>query len=98
GRRRPSLPRREQGRGDSGRSPSGPRCDYLHEMTGLRLLGPLELDGVPLPGGKPRALLARLGLDAGRVVAADTLVAALWGEHPPPSAHKVLQAHVSALR
>jgi DNA-binding SARP family transcriptional activator len=67
-------------------------------MTELRLLGPLEFDGVQLPGGKPRALLARLGLDAGRVVAADTLVEALWGEPPPPSAHKVLQAHVSTLR
>jgi DNA-binding SARP family transcriptional activator len=67
-------------------------------MTELRLLGPLEFDDVALPGGKPRALLARLGLDAGRVVAADALVHALWGEHPPSSAHKVLQAHVSALR
>ena len=67
-------------------------------MNELRLLGPLEFDGVALPGGKPRALLARLGLDAGRVVAADTLVGALWGERPPPSAHKVLQAHVSTLR
>ena len=53
---------------------------------------------VPLPGGKPRALLARLLLDAGRVVAAESLVDALWGETPPPSAPKVLQAHVSALR
>jgi len=67
-------------------------------MTELRLLGPLEFDGVTLPGGKPRALLARLGLDAGRVVAVDVLVEALWGERPPPSAHKVLQAHVSTLR
>lgn len=67
-------------------------------MTELRLLGPLEFDAVALPGGKPRALLARLGLDAGRVVAADALVQALWGDHPPPSAHKVLQAHISTLR
>src|SRR5437773_11521627 len=67
-------------------------------MNELRLLGPLEFDGVALPGGKPRALLARLGLDAGRVVAADALVEALWGERPPASAHKVLQAHVSTLR
>src|SRR5689334_14994616 len=66
--------------------------------TELRLLGPLEFDAVALPGGKARALLARLGLDAGRVVAADVLVEALWGERPPPSAHKVLQAHVSTLR
>jgi DNA-binding SARP family transcriptional activator len=67
-------------------------------VSDLRLLGPLEVDGRELPGGKPRALLARLALDAGRVVAADALVEALWGERPPPSAHKVLQAHVSTLR
>jgi DNA-binding SARP family transcriptional activator len=71
-------------------------------MTEYRLLGPLEavVDGavLALPGGKPRALLARLLLDAGRVVAADELVDALWGERPPESAPKLLQAHVSALR
>jgi DNA-binding SARP family transcriptional activator len=67
-------------------------------VSELRLLGPLEVDGAELPGGKPRAVLARLALDAGRVVAADALVEALWGERPPPSAHKVLQAHVSTLR
>jgi DNA-binding SARP family transcriptional activator len=65
-------------------------------MTAFRLLGPLE-GPAPLPGGKPRALLARLLLDAGRVVPAATLVDDLW-ERPPPSAPKVLQAHVSALR
>jgi DNA-binding SARP family transcriptional activator len=67
-------------------------------MTELRLLGPLEFDTVALPGGKPRALLARLGLDADRIVSADALVEALWGDAPPASAHKVLQAHVSTLR
>lgn len=66
-------------------------------MTGFRILGPLE-GPVPLPPGKPRALLARLLLDARRVVSVDALVAALWEEPVPPSAAKVLQAHVSALR
>ena len=70
-------------------------------MTDFRLLGPLEAldDGRPidLPRGKPRALLARLLLDAGRAVAVETLVESLW-ERPPPSAHKVLQAYVSQLR
>ena len=47
-------------------------------MIELRLLGPLEAS-VPLPAGKPRALLARLLLDLGRVVAAESLVEALWG-------------------
>jgi DNA-binding SARP family transcriptional activator len=65
-------------------------------MIELRLLGPLEAS-VPLPGGKPKALLARLALDAGRAVSTGTLVADLW-EAPPPSAPKILQAHISALR
>jgi DNA-binding SARP family transcriptional activator len=65
-------------------------------MSEFRLLGPFE-GPVPLPGGKPKALLARLLLDVGRVVSTGTLVEALW-ESPPPSAAKVLQAHVVALR
>ncbi|HEX6699246.1 MAG TPA: AfsR/SARP family transcriptional regulator [Gaiellaceae bacterium] len=72
-------------------------------MTEFRLLGPLEVvgddgAGVPLPAGKPRALLARLLLDAGRAVAVETLVEAVWPEPVPPSAYKVLQVHVSQLR
>ena len=66
-------------------------------MSEFRLLGPFE-GPVEVPGGKPRALLARLLLDVGRVVATDSLVDALWGESPPSSAPKILQAHVSALR
>jgi len=61
-----------------------------------RLLGPLEGPG-ELPGGKPRALLARLLLDAPRVVSVETLVDALWDE-APSSAHKVVQVYVSQLR
>jgi DNA-binding SARP family transcriptional activator len=66
-------------------------------MIEFSLLGTLE-GPVDLPGGKPRALLARLLLDAGRVVSTETLVDSLWEEPVPPSAPKVLQAHVSALR
>jgi len=51
-----------------------------------------------LPAGKPRALLARLLLDAGRVVPAETLVDSLWGDPPPASASKVLQLYISQLR
>src|SRR5437764_1243621 len=65
------------------------------------LLGPLEalVDGEPaaLPGGKPRALLACLLLDPGRVVSVDALAEALWTT-PPASAHKVVQVYVSQLR
>jgi len=71
-------------------------------MTDFRLLGPFEVleddRPVDLPKGKPRALLARLLLDAGRVVSAETLVESLWGDPAPPSAPKVLQVYVSQLR
>ena len=71
-------------------------------MNRFLLLGPLEasVDGkrVDLPGGKPSALLARLLLDSGRVVAAEELVDSLWGERHPASAHKILQVYVSQLR
>jgi SARP family transcriptional regulator, regulator of embCAB operon len=70
--------------------------------THFRLLGPLEVDAggtaLPLAGGKARAVLARLLLDANQTVALDALVAALWGEEAPASAVKTVQVHVSHLR
>jgi DNA-binding SARP family transcriptional activator len=71
-------------------------------MIAYRLLGPLDATiagrAAELPGGKPRALLARLVLDAGRPVGVDSLVEALWGDRPPASAPKLVQAYVSQLR
>jgi DNA-binding SARP family transcriptional activator len=71
-------------------------------MTRFRLLGPLEASEggrpITLPVGKPRALLARLLLGANRVVSVEELVDSLWGDHPPPSAKKLVQAYVSQLR
>jgi DNA-binding SARP family transcriptional activator len=71
-------------------------------MIEYLLLGPLEARvdsvAVALPGGRPRAVLARLLLEEGRVVPVEGLIDALWGHRPPPSAPKVLQAHVSQLR
>ncbi len=77
----------------------------------FHLLGPFEAlaDGerVPLPGGKPTALLARLLLDPGRAVSVETIVDALWTAPPksarlwtapPKSARKVVQVYVSQLR
>lgn len=68
----------------------------------VRLLGPLqvEVDGVDVPVGPPRerAVLACLALDAGRVVAEDRLLDALWGDAPPASARGTLQTYVSHLR
>jgi predicted ATPase/DNA-binding SARP family transcriptional activator/class 3 adenylate cyclase len=72
-------------------------------VSEVRLLGSFEVladDGVPLklPGGKPRALLALLALEAGRVVSVDRLIDGLWGEHPPATAPKVILGYVSRLR
>ncbi len=68
----------------------------------VRLLGPVAVyrDGDPLAlrGGKGRAVLALLALQAGRVVSADSLVEALWGEIPTPTARTGLQMQISKLR
>jgi DNA-binding SARP family transcriptional activator len=71
-------------------------------MTEFRLLGPLEVveegERVALPAGQPRALLARLLLDANRAVSPEALADSIWGEAPPQSSRKVVQAYVSQLR
>lgn len=65
------------------------------------ILGPVEAneDGQPIPLGGPRqrALLARLLVDANRVVSADRLAVDLWNT-PPQDAHGALQNQVSRLR
>jgi DNA-binding SARP family transcriptional activator len=67
----------------------------------FRVLGPLEADAggkrAELPGGKPRALLALLLLEGGRVVPVERIVDGLW-RRPPASARKIVQAYVSQLR
>src|SRR5438067_13872442 len=66
------------------------------------LLGPLAVtrEGEPrtLAGQKPRALLATLLLEPNRVVSADRLVDALWGEDPPDTSRNTIQVYVSQLR
>src|SRR5262245_14097822 len=66
------------------------------------ILGPLEVrDGdreVQVRGGKQRALLALLLVNANRTLAIDRLVDDLWGEDVPDSAHKMVQIYVSRLR
>jgi DNA-binding SARP family transcriptional activator/tetratricopeptide (TPR) repeat protein len=68
----------------------------------IRMLGPLEASagGTPLPlgGGKPRALLVMLALQAGSPVSKDRLIYGLWGEQPPATASKMVQIFVSQLR
>lgn len=66
------------------------------------VLGGLEVRSggelVPLSGGRVRALLARLALDAGREVPRGVLIEAIWDEEPPGDAAHALQALVSRLR
>jgi DNA-binding SARP family transcriptional activator len=68
----------------------------------VRLLGPIEVGraGTPvaLGGPKPRALLAALALEAGRVVSVDRLVESLWPGDPPETAAHAVQVYVSQLR
>ncbi len=68
----------------------------------FRILGPLDVvaDGrsVDLGGPKQRALLAALLVRANEVVSQDELIDDLWGEAPPATAAKTLQAYVSRLR
>jgi DNA-binding SARP family transcriptional activator len=68
----------------------------------IRVLGHFEatVDDLPvaLGGAKQRAVLAMLGLEANRPVAADRLIEGLWGDEPPPSAAKMVQNYVMRLR
>ena len=68
----------------------------------FRILGSFEVwvgdRLVGLGGEKPRALLAILLLHRNEVVSADRLIDDLWGESPPESAARTVQAYVSRLR
>ena len=68
----------------------------------FRILGPVEVweDGHPvsLGGGKQRAVLALLLLNANRIVSSDGLIDQLWNGQPPATAGTALQGHISSLR
>lgn len=68
----------------------------------LRLLGPFELfvAGQPVHVGSPkqRAVLALLGLQAGRVVSAEALCDLIWDDDQPASPSATLQSLISRLR
>jgi len=67
-----------------------------------RILGRLEaLDGergLSLGGSRQRAVLGFLLLHGNQAVTRDVIVDQLWGEEAPPTAAKVLQNCISALR
>jgi YVTN family beta-propeller protein len=66
------------------------------------ILGPLEArEGgrpISLGGGKQRALLALLLVNANKTVSTERIVDELWGERPPATAAKIVQNYVSRLR
>ena len=68
----------------------------------FRILGHLEAvaEGRVLTprGAKQRSLLALLVLHANETLSTDRLIDELWGEHPPATAAKTLQVHISHLR
>jgi tetratricopeptide (TPR) repeat protein len=68
----------------------------------VRLLGPVEatVDGraVPVPNGRPAAVLALLALVGGRPVGIDALADGVWGDRPPRSARASLATLVVRLR
>ena len=67
-----------------------------------RILGPLEVSAgtglLELGGRRQRTVLAALLLNANRVTPTDQLVDVVWGEEPPPTARRSVQAYVSRLR
>jgi predicted ATPase/DNA-binding SARP family transcriptional activator len=68
----------------------------------VRLLGPVQViragREVGLGGPRPRAVLALLVLEAGRVVPAGRLADEAWRGNPPPGAAKTLRSYLSRLR
>jgi DNA-binding SARP family transcriptional activator len=68
----------------------------------FRILGPVQVlaGGAPVELGGPlqRALLARLVLEPGQVVARERLIDDLWEEKPPAGATRALETKVSRLR
>jgi DNA-binding SARP family transcriptional activator len=78
-------------------------CLRRRAPVGYGVLGTLEVvdeDGEPVDvaGGHTRVVLVLLLAAEGRLVPADALIDALWGEAPPASAAGTLQSYISRLR
>ncbi len=53
---------------------------------------------LPLPGLRPRALLALLAVNANRAISTERLIDELWSGAAPPRARSALQVHIATLR
>jgi predicted ATPase/DNA-binding SARP family transcriptional activator len=69
------------------------RCEVLGDIRLVREEHPVDIGS-----RSQRLILALLASRAGTVVAADTLIDALWGDHPPATARQTLRGYVSRLR
>ncbi len=80
----------------------GPTSTRYFDKVDFRILGPLEVDGegtlIPLGGRRQRTVLATLLVHANETVSTDRLIDDVWGEDPPETARRSLQAYVSRLR
>ncbi|MDG4765615.1 AfsR/SARP family transcriptional regulator [Solwaraspora sp. WMMD406] len=74
----------------------------MNSLLELRILGPLTVrkgdQTIKISGMRDQAVLARLALDANRVVSVSRLIAAVWDGSPPRSARSQIAICVSRLR
>ncbi|HEY8058467.1 MAG TPA: BTAD domain-containing putative transcriptional regulator, partial [Acidimicrobiales bacterium] len=65
---------------------------------GVLLLGPVHVDENGALSPRERVVLSALALERGRVVRPDQLADAVWGDHPPSTWPKQIQASVGLVR
>ncbi|MEU7166028.1 AfsR/SARP family transcriptional regulator [Streptomyces morookaense] len=68
----------------------------------FRVLGPLDVASgsrkIPIPGGRPRSLLAALLVNAGETLTPEDLVQAVWGNSLPRQPRPALHTALTRLR
>ncbi|MCF2531823.1 AfsR/SARP family transcriptional regulator [Yinghuangia soli] len=79
----------------------------MAHSAGVGVLGPLEVRAAgtpphglwqPVPGARPRSLLARLAAASGRVVLTERLLTEVWPDEPPAMRAKAVAQVVHRLR
>ncbi|WP_406148056.1 BTAD domain-containing putative transcriptional regulator [Streptomyces sp. NBC_01012] len=74
----------------------------MEKRLTFKVLGPLEVTSgtsqVPVGGPRHRTILVVLLLSPGRIVPVDTLIEAVWGDHPPATARTQVSICIAALR
>lgn len=64
----------------------------------IAVLGPVLVDGQPIPSRRARAAVGALAMHAGRDLSTDQIIDAIWGAAPPRTAEKSLRNTVVELR